>query len=180
MTSTDLVPTLETERLILRGHQAEDFDDCAAMWADPNVVQYISGVPSTQEQTWSRLLRYTGHWQHLGYGYWVVTKKMDGAYMGDVGFADYHRDTDPDLSGIPEAGWVLNTQSHGRGYATEAVAAILHWADAHLPFPKTAAMFDPEHSASIKVARKLGYSGDVLGRYQDHQALFLMRDRPAR
>ena len=102
------------------------------MWADPQVVAHISGTPSTAEQSWSRLLRYTGHWQHLGFGYWVVESKADGAFIGEVGFADYYRDTTPSITGLPEAGWALKTAAHGKGYATEAVSAMLHWADRNL------------------------------------------------
>jgi RimJ/RimL family protein N-acetyltransferase len=32
-------PVIETERLILRGHQVDDFEDIAAQWADPAVVK---------------------------------------------------------------------------------------------------------------------------------------------
>jgi RimJ/RimL family protein N-acetyltransferase len=28
-------PTLETQRLVLRAHQVEDFADLAALWSDP-------------------------------------------------------------------------------------------------------------------------------------------------
>lgn len=70
------VPTLETERLILRGHGVDDFGDSAAMWAEPEVVRHIGGRPFTREESWSRLLRYIGHWSALGFGYWV------GAWKG--------------------------------------------------------------------------------------------------
>ena len=39
-------PTLETERLILRAHAVADFADCASMWADPDVVRHIGGLPA--------------------------------------------------------------------------------------------------------------------------------------
>ena len=65
-------PVIETERLILRGHRAEDFEAIAAQWADPAVVKYIGGTPSSREASWSRLLRYPGHWQMLGFGYWIL------------------------------------------------------------------------------------------------------------
>ncbi|MEX0284414.1 MAG: GNAT family N-acetyltransferase [Paracoccaceae bacterium] len=177
MTSSTQIPTLETNRLLLRGHELSDFPDSAAMWADPVVVKHISGVPTPPELAWARFLRYAGHWQHLGFGYWVVTSKADGTFLGEVGFADYHRDTTPSLKGKPEAGWVLATAAHGQGYATEAVAAILAWADDNLECSHTCAMFDPTHAASIHVARKLGFGGDVMGRYGDHEALFLERPR---
>jgi len=77
-----MVPRLETERLILRGHDVADFESSAAMWADPEVVARISGMPSTAAESWSRLLRYIGHWQALGYRYWVLESKVDGAFVG--------------------------------------------------------------------------------------------------
>ena len=132
----DLVPTLETKRLLLRGHRNDDFRDSAAMWADKQVVAHISGVPFTEEQSWSRLLRYTGHWQHLGFGYWVVASRDDGSFLGEVGFADYRRDTEPSLAGKPEAGWVLKSDAHGKGIATEAITAMFQWADGNLDHEK--------------------------------------------
>ncbi|WP_299847872.1 GNAT family N-acetyltransferase [uncultured Roseovarius sp.] len=176
----DLVPVLETERLVLRGHQTSDFPESAAMWADPRVVAHISGTPFTAEQSWSRLLRYAGHWHHLGFGYWVVESRKDRAFLGEVGFADYHRDTSPSLKGKPEAGWAFKTDAQGNGYATEAVTAMLRWADRHLEFAQTACMFDPDYAASLNVARKTGYSNEVIGRYGRDKALFMERSRQPR
>ena len=177
MGSGDLVPVLETKRLLLRGHQTSDFPDSAAMWADEQVVAHISGTPSTPEQSWSRLLRYTGHWCHLGYGYWAVLSKEDGAFLGEVGFADYHRQSKPSLEGAPEAGWVFAAFAHGRGFATEAVTAMLVWADANLNHSHTCAMFDPSYSASINLAKKVGYANEVMGRYESQPTLFMQRVR---
>lgn len=177
MNEFGLVPVLETKRLLLRGHQTSDFPESASMWADPKVVAHISGVPSSYEQSWSRLLRYTGHWHHLGFGYWAVISKEDGSFLGEVGFADYHRDTEPSLKGKPEAGWALNVRSQGKGVATEAVAAMLVWADANLKQTHTSSMFDPSHVASINVAKKVGYKNKVLGRYGDQETLFMERER---
>ena len=176
----DLVPILETERLLLRGHRTDDYSESASMWSDPLVVMHISGIPSTKEQSWSRLLRYSGHWSHLGFGYWVVESKIDRAFLGEVGFADYRRDTNPSLRGKPEAGWVFKTDAHGKGYATEAVTGMLKWADINLEFTQTACMFDPSYSASINVARKTGYSNEIVGRYGGHETLFMERVRRLR
>lgn len=168
-------PRLETARLILRGHTEADFDAMAAMWADPIVVRFISGTPSTPEETWSRLLRLSGQWSISGFGYWAVTAGDDGRYVGDVGFADFRRAIEPSLDGLPEAGWVLVPREHGKGFASEAAAAILAWADATLPVDRTVAIFHPDHAASIHVARKLGFGGDVLGTYKGAATLILSR-----
>ncbi|VTR17100.1 Uncharacterised protein [Serratia fonticola] len=75
MPTHTVAPTLITERLILDAHRLEDFDDLAAMWADPAVVRYIGSTPRDKEDSWGRLLRYIGHWKLLGYGYWAVREK---------------------------------------------------------------------------------------------------------
>ena len=77
------IPVLETERLILRGHCLEDFGSCAALWSDSGVTRYIGGVPLNAEDAWSRLLRYKGHWELLGFGYWVVEERVSGAFVGE-------------------------------------------------------------------------------------------------
>jgi RimJ/RimL family protein N-acetyltransferase len=169
-------PRLETARLLLRGHTADDFPAMAAMWADPVVVRFISGVPSTTEDTWSRLLRFVGQWSVSGFGYWAVTAKDDGRYVGDVGFADYRRALEPPIDGMLEAGWVLATAEHGKGYATEAVSAILAWSDRTFPARRTAAIFNPDHAVSIHIARKLGFGEDVIGTYRGGPTLILTRE----
>ncbi|MEM7301133.1 MAG: GNAT family N-acetyltransferase [Pseudomonadota bacterium] len=175
--TVDIVPVLQTKRLVLRGHRKSDFDACAAMWADEKVVAHISALPSTSEQSWSRLLRYAGHWHHLGFGYWAVDSRADGGFLGEVGFADYHRNTEPSLAGKPEAGWVFKASAHGQGFASEAATAMHEWADANLDCSHTCAMFVPSHAASIRVAEKVGYSNGVMGRYGEHEALFMERVR---
>ena len=159
-----IAPTLKTERLILRAHTAQDFEDCAALWADPDVIKHITANPSTRSESWSRLLRYAGHWALLGYGYWVVTDH-ENTFLGEVGFADFQRDLTPKIH-TPEAGWVLATNAHGRSIATEAMSAAHQWLDPQ--HPETCALFDPEHAVSHNVATKLGYTkshtADFLGR----------------
>ncbi len=151
------IPRLETSRLILRQHNPEDFEALHDMWREPAVYRYIIGRPSTREEAWSRLLRYAGHWTLLGYGYWVVEERATGDYIGEMGFADFHRDIDPPLDDRPELGWALKAAVHGKGYATEALRAITAWGDAHFVGKETAAIIAPENSASIRLAEKLGF-----------------------
>lgn len=150
-------PVIETDRLILRAHRPGDFPALAALWGDPTVTQFISGKPSTPEECWARLLRYAGHWELLGFGYWAVQWKDGDQFIGDVGFANWKRDISPSLDGLPEGGWVLSTEAHGRGLATEAVNAALAWMDATFGAQTTACIIGPENAASIRVAQKAGY-----------------------
>ena len=176
--SSTSVPELITPRLLLRAPSAQDFDASAAMWADENVVRYISGKPSTSSESWARLLRYIGHWQELGYGEWIVEDRETGQFFGEVGFADHKRNMEPGLGDLPEAGWVLTTNAHGKGIATEALKAALAWADSNLASAGTACIFDPDHRASQNVARKCGYTERGMAIWETLPALVMERTRP--
>lgn len=160
-------PELITDRLILRAHRRTDFDASAALWADPAVVRYISGRPSTPEESWQRLLRYAGLWPLLGFGYWVIADKASGAFLGEAGLADFRRVMTPSLNGMPEAGWVLTPAAQGQGFAREAVLAILAWADRHLAAAQTACIIDPTHAASHRLAHAVGYVAQGECAYRD-------------
>jgi RimJ/RimL family protein N-acetyltransferase len=169
------VPVLETERIRLRGHRLGDLDACAAMWADPKVIRYTTRKPLTEEESWTRLLRYVGHWALMGFGYWVVEEKATGRFAGEIGFADFKRDVEPSLKGVPEIGWVLAPPAHGKGYATEAVRAAVAWCDANFGAVRTACLIDPENLASIRVAKKCGYREVQRTSYKDRPILMFVR-----
>src|ERR1700722_1741371 len=171
------VPVLETERLRLRGHGIGDLADCAAMWADPEVIRYTTRKPLTEEDSWTRLLRYVGHWALMGFGYWVVEEKATGRFAGEIGFADFKRDIEPSLKGVPEIGWALASQAHGKGYATEAVRAAVAWGDANFGVARTAFLIDPENLASVRVAEKCGYRELQRTAYKERPILMFGRER---
>lgn len=174
------VPVLTTQRLILRGFAAGDFDAFAAIWGDAQVVRHISGTPSSVSDSWSRLLRLAGGWPLLGYGYWAVEDAATGRLAGLAGLADFKREIDADIAGLPEAGWVFAPAFHGRGYATEAMNAALAWADGTLDADRTCCLIDPRNAASINVARKLGYGGRLSARFGDGETLVFFRERGRR
>jgi RimJ/RimL family protein N-acetyltransferase len=173
---TSLVPVLETERLTLRGHGVGDLPLSAAMWADPQVTRYISGRGFSEEESWSRLLRYIGHWSLLGFGYWLVEERGTGRFVGEVGFADYRRDLTPSLDGAPEIGWILATGAHGLGYASEAIRRVVAWGDEHFGLIRTACIIHPENTPSIRVAIKSGYREHGTATYKGQASLLFVRD----
>ncbi len=174
-----IAPILTTQRTILRPHTLADFPSMAAMWSDPNVVRYISGKPSSKAEAWTHLLRYAGHWNLLGFGYWVVEDRTSATFLGEVGFADYHREIDPPFDGTPEAGWVMTVASHGQGLAREAVRAALEWADKNLYANQTVCMIAPEHAASLRLARDLGYANERYAQHMGSTVITLERTKPA-
>jgi RimJ/RimL family protein N-acetyltransferase len=177
MSKSGKVPALETERLRLRGHRPDDFNDCAGLWGDAIVTRYIGGKAFTPEEVWARLLRYVGHWHWKGFGYWVIEEKATGAFAGELGFADYKREMEPSLDGAPELGWVLSPRVHRRGYATEAVRAVQAWGDAHLGQARTVCLIHPDNTASLRVAAKCGFREAYRTTYKGHETIVFDKTR---
>lgn len=160
----------------MRGHGTGDFDDSLALWTDPGVTRFIGGKPSTREEVWARLLRYVGHWSLLGFGYWVIQEKATGAFVGEVGFADFRREIEPTLTATPEIGWALLPSMHGRGYATEAALAAVAWGEKHFGPVRTACIIAPENEPSIRVAQKCGYRKFQRTSYRGSPTIMFVRD----
>jgi RimJ/RimL family protein N-acetyltransferase len=169
------LPTLETGRLELRVHRLEDFPDCAALWGDAEATRYIGGKPSTAEEVWWKVLRNVGHWSLLGFGYWVVREKVSGRFIGEVGLADYKRDLQPPLRWAPEAGWMVAPREQGKGFATEAVRAVLAWGEAHFGSTRSMCMISPDNLPSLRVAEKCGYTQSLVTTYKTLPTIILER-----
>jgi RimJ/RimL family protein N-acetyltransferase len=150
-----------------------------AMWRDPVVVKYFAGTPSTPEECWTRLLRYAGLWAVVGFGYWRIRERDSGRFIGEIGLADFGRDITPSLVGYPEAGWVMASWAHGRGFAREAAEAVFAWADDALGAERTVCLIDPDNAASLALAAKLGFQAFAEARYKGRDSVLLERFRRA-
>jgi RimJ/RimL family protein N-acetyltransferase len=170
---------LTTPRLTLSVHGLKDFGDCAALWADPDVVRFIGGRPFTSEEVWTRLLRYVGHWAAMGYGYWAIRERVSGRYVGEIGFGDFRRELEPPFGPSPEAGWALAPWAQGRGLAREALTAALSWGDGRMgAFSRTVCMIHPDNRPSITLATSHGYRPFAETRYKGSPTILFERVRP--
>lgn len=156
--SSSHTPCVETARLRLRAHERTDLEACLKLWSDPVVTQYLGRRASSFEESWSRLLRYTGHWAHMGFGLWAVEEKASNRFIGEAGFANFHRDMDPSFGDAPEGGWVFAADAHGKGYATEAMQAATAWMDQARGRERRVCLIEPANLASLRVADKLGFT----------------------
>jgi RimJ/RimL family protein N-acetyltransferase len=156
---------------------AGDLDDCAAMWSDPTVILHFGGKPFTREEVWFRILRYGGLWALVGHGYWAMRETATGRFVGELGLADFQRAMSPGFDGAPEIGWTLASWAHRQGFASEAVACVLTWADATLNHPRTACMIVPENQPSLRLAGRFGYAAYARSRYRDKDVILLERAR---
>lgn len=175
MIKENSTPVVETERLRLRGHREDDFQHCVAMWSEDAVTRFTVGRQLTGEEIWLRMLRHIGHWSLLGFGYWVVEEKATGAFLGEAGMAEFHRDMEPSILGTPEAGWVFSSAAHGQGYAFEAAQAILTWGENRFGNDRSVCLIAPENEPSLRLAAKLGYAEEVRTLFRGKDTMILGR-----
>lgn len=164
-----------SDRLTLKPPTLADFEESAAIYGDAGVVRYLGGRPFTREECWARHLRHVGHWQLMGFGFWVVRERDCGRFVGEVGFGELRRTIEPSFEGSPEIGWVLAPDAQGKGYATEAARAALEWFDRHLGTRRTVCMIETGNAASFRVAAKCGYTTFARSTYKSSEVVLLER-----
>lgn len=150
-----VAPLLETPRMRLAPLGLEHWEAYAAAWADPQLTAFIGGQPRGRQESWTKFTQGVGLWPLFGFGYWAFEDKATGEFLGNGGLARFERGI-AELGDHPEAGWAFVPPAWGKGLATEAMAAIFGWADAHLA-KEIRCIIDPANAASAHVAAKLGF-----------------------
>jgi RimJ/RimL family protein N-acetyltransferase len=145
---------IETARLSLEPLRVEHAAEMAPVLDDEALHAYIGGRPATAEELAARYERQSvGRSPDGTQGWlnWVVRETASGAAVGTVQ-ATIHRDGDRVSADVA---WVIATPYQGRGYASEAAAAMASWLHrrgVHTLTPHV----HPEHTASRRVAERLG------------------------
>lgn len=145
-----MIPTLETERLVLRAWKPDDFEAYARFMADAEVMRHLTGEPMSRADAWRNMATFAGHWMLRGYGMWAVERKSDSAFIGRVGLWN------PEGWPALEVGWTLGREFWGQGYATEAARTALDYAFLTQSADRIISVIDKANAASRKVAARLG------------------------
>jgi RimJ/RimL family protein N-acetyltransferase len=149
MTASE-IPSLRTERLVLRAFGAADWDEYAAMEARPDMRRYRGGALLNREQAWTSMQLMLGQWALRGYGVFAAQRADDGQLLGFSGVL--HPADWPE----PELAWSIDEPFWGQGFATEAATAARDWCFAQFPFPRLVSFIVPGNTRSRRVAAKLG------------------------
>ena len=124
---------LHTERLLLRHWTDADLAPFAALNADPAEIRRRMDA--------------------RGWGMWAVEVKASQNFVGFVGLNT--NEVTPRGENV-EIGWRLSRDSWGKGYATEAALAALHYAFAELHLDSVVAFTTVNNLRSRAIMERLG------------------------
>jgi RimJ/RimL family protein N-acetyltransferase len=162
---------LETERLIVRSFEARDEDDWLAMFSDPEVTRFLPGMPGpTAELFQTQLSARKAMEAELGYAMWAVEVKSTGTFIGQCGLRPAAT-MDPSAGSEIDLGYHYTSSSWNRGYATEAVVAVLGHGLGSVGLERVMAVAMPENVGSWRVMEKAGMRHEGTADYYGFQGL---------
>jgi RimJ/RimL family protein N-acetyltransferase len=150
------IPTLTTERLILRPFVHDDLAELAAIHAEESFWWYPLRAGMTAEQTTGFLVRTIERYESDGFGIEALIDRTSGAMIGWAGLAVPH--FLPEILPAVEVGWRLSGPYRGRGLATEAGEAAVRWGFSEGGLTRIVSIYEPENVASGKVMEHLGFT----------------------
>ena len=166
---------LHTARLRLEPVTGQHYEAMHAMNSDVEVMTYLNaGQPETEEHTRAAVARIMGRWAEWGYSWWALMRKDDEVMVGLAclqHLGGYR--TQPH-----EIGWRLARAGWGKGYASEAAAAIVDHAFNVVGAPFVVAVAHPDNAASIKVMTRLGMWYTGMEKHYGIDSSVYRQDRP--
>ncbi len=157
------IPTLRTDRLVLRPFSADDLDAYAAMQANPEVMRFLgTGETRSRGETWAAMAGGLGQWALRGYGSFAIEEAASGQFVGRAGILHPYDWPGPELAyALDQPFWGLRTDHDhlvavARGYAPEACRAVLDWARTSAGLGELVSFIFSANERSKAVVRKLG------------------------
>ncbi|NOD65354.1 MULTISPECIES: GNAT family N-acetyltransferase [unclassified Ruegeria] len=154
------IPTIETERLILRAPHLDDLPAMTAFFATER--SHMVGGPKDEFESWKSLLGFIGHWALRGYGCWNITDRASEKFAGWVGIIDAPGWDEPEL------GWALMEEFEGQGIAYEAATAARDYAARHFGLNGVMSYLAHANHRSRALMERLGATyereGEVVGK----------------
>lgn len=173
------LPTLETERLVLRKVRVEDAADRFAYASDPEVARFMIWDTETDLQQSLAAVDYVVGLHREGrVAPWAVALRESDRMVGMAGYAwcmPRH--------GRAEVSFALNRAYWNRGLMTEAMEAILAFGFNQMDLNRVEAVVHPGNIASCRVVAKLGMIEEgrlrqvarINGVFEDHLIYAILR-----
>lgn len=148
---------IETKRLSLRLLTENDLDNLQKLNADPDVRAFFPDGTQNREQTKKRMLELINNYKSHNLPGFIILEKEPHTFLGRCGFSLLENNE-------VEVGYLLHKNYWGKGYATEALNALLNWAKKNIKRQYIIAFAPTHHVASQRVMEKCGmtlYKTDI-------------------
>lgn len=142
---------VETDRLIVREMEPDDYDDLCEILKDPEVMYtYEHAFSDAECLSWmsKQFLRY----KRDGFGVWAVVNKKTGEFVGQCGVTTISIEGKPSY----ELGYLFKRKHWDKGYATEAANACMRYAFKVLKLDVVCSLIREENVRAQNVAKRLG------------------------
>ncbi len=148
-----MIECINTERLQLRKMVKADAKRLLAIWSDPDVTKYMNITHFTDEEQALEMIelleQLADQQKALRF---TIFEKASNHIIGSCGFNMFDFD-----HAITEIGYDLAKVHWGKGYATEAITALIDYAFTHLAMNTIVAKVEGANINSIKVLKKLNF-----------------------
>lgn len=147
-------PLVETPRLVLSAPVAADAEAIFQRYSnDDEVTRYLGwATHRTVADTQAFLAFSAVQWEREGAGPYLIWARADDRLLGSTGLSLEH-------GGQATTGYVLATDAWGKGYATEALTAMVDVAT-DIGVRRLYALCHPQHRASWRVLEKCRFERD--------------------
>ena len=146
------IPTIKTERLVLRRIEKRDLDDIFEYSNDSEVSRYLLwSKHESKSETKAYLTRVIKKYKIGQFFDWGI--EYEGKMIGTCGFSKLDV-----LNDTAEIGYVLNRQFWGLGIAKEAASAIINFGFRTLSLLRIEARYIEDNLRSKRVLEKCGFT----------------------
>lgn len=142
----------ETDRLVLRAFELDDFDALFEMLSHPEVMEYSLNGSMSKTEVREVLQKYIDNYNQDRIAMYAVVKKDDQSLIGICGIYKQLVDEIHEY----EIGYRLNRKYWGKGYATEAAIAVKQFGFNELQIDRFISIIEDNNVASKRVAIKNG------------------------
>lgn len=148
---------LATQRLELRPFRDDDVDALFDYHSRPEAARYLLNGPLDRDGVRAKIERHqTQRGLDTDARALAVAVEFEGRLIGDVGIWLID-ETDAKA----EIGWVFSPDVAGRGFATEAVSALIDAVFATYPLHRVEAQMDGRNEASARLCERVGMTREA-------------------
>jgi ribosomal-protein-alanine N-acetyltransferase len=143
--------TIDTPRLLLRRFEPQDLEFMHRNWASAPSVQIEYGEPvyETIAEAKGLLDKYISGYSSESFYRWAIIERESGVNIGQIAFCRVYEDIR-----TAEIEYCIGTAFQSKGYAGEALAAVIENVFKHTDFQKLEAYHRAENTKSGRVLEK--------------------------